>query len=54
MTLRVGNTAGAITVTKTGEIGVSFTSERMAWAYQKDNQLHFGINRNEHFTEDVK
>lgn len=31
---------------KNGEVGVSFTSRRMAWAYQKKDVLSFGIEKN--------
>lgn len=34
---------GAITISKTGEVGIDFSSKRMAWAYQKANEVHYGI-----------
>lgn len=51
---RIGKTAGAITIAKDGSIGVAFTSKRMAWAYMKDGQVHYGINRGEHFIENFQ
>lgn len=53
MTERLKNTAGAITVTPKGEVGVGFTSNRMTWAYQKGDELHFGVNKNDHRIEKI-
>jgi len=54
MTKRLKNTAGAITLSKTGEVGIGFTSERMSWAYRKGNELHYGVNKGQHEVEKVK
>lgn len=51
MTARVGNTAGAITLSKDGSVGVSFTSHRMAWAYQLGDEIHYGIDPGQHLIE---
>lgn len=51
MTKRLNNTGGAITLTSTGEVGVYFTSKRMAWAYQCGDELHFGIEPGQHCTQ---
>lgn len=41
----VGDTAGAITVSNTGDIGIYFISDRMAWAYKKgDGSIIAGID----------
>ncbi|XP_074026297.1 isoaspartyl peptidase/L-asparaginase isoform X1 [Leptinotarsa decemlineata] len=53
MTERLKNTAGAITLSKIGETGIYFTSNRMAWAYQQGNKIHFGIEQNQHETVDA-
>jgi beta-aspartyl-peptidase (threonine type) len=53
MTKRVGNTAGAITVSNKGEVGISFTSERMSWAYQRRGKLYSGIEKEDQFCEDA-
>ncbi|XP_022918585.1 isoaspartyl peptidase/L-asparaginase [Onthophagus taurus] len=53
MLKRLENTAGAITLSVKGEIGIAFSSNRMSWAYQIGNMLHFGINKNEHNVEIV-
>lgn len=53
MTRRVGNTAGAITVSNRGDVGIGFTSERMAWAYQEGGKVYSGINKEDKFCEDA-
>lgn len=47
MTSRLKNTAGAITLSKTGDVGISFSSKRMAWAYIKSKKIFYGIEKNE-------
>ncbi|KAH8387598.1 hypothetical protein KR093_008081 [Drosophila rubida] len=47
MTQRIGGTGGAIVVDHNGELGISFTSSRMAWGYVKDGIIHYGIEHNE-------
>lgn len=47
MTRRLNNTAGAITLSKDGEVGVYFSSNRMAWAYIKNGKTYYGIERDE-------
>lgn len=42
----VGDTAGAITVSNKGDIGIGFISKRMAWAYKKgDEPVIGGVNK---------
>lgn len=53
MTKRIGNTAGAITVSNKGDVGIAFTSKRMAWAYQIGNEIHYGIDPGQHLIEKV-
>ncbi|KAK9883287.1 hypothetical protein WA026_001470 [Henosepilachna vigintioctopunctata] len=45
MNERLKNTAGAITISKTGEVGIGMTTKRMSWAYRKGDKLIFGINK---------
>ncbi|XP_050346064.1 probable isoaspartyl peptidase/L-asparaginase GA20639 isoform X2 [Nymphalis io] len=52
MTERLKNTAGAITLSKTGDVGINFSSKRMAWAYIKSNKIFFGIEKDEILEED--
>lgn len=40
---RVRGAGGLVTVDAAGRVGVSFSSERMTWAYAKDGDLHSGI-----------
>lgn len=47
MTSRLKNTAGAITLSKDGDVGVYFSSKRMSWAYIKDEKLFYGIEHGE-------
>lgn len=47
MTGRLKNTAGAITLSPKGDVGIYFTSNRMSWAYRTKDHLHFGIEHNE-------
>ncbi|CAG9860104.1 unnamed protein product [Phyllotreta striolata] len=54
MTARLKNTAGAITLDKEGKVGVFFTSEKMAWAYRKTNEIHYGIYPDQHETEEAQ
>ncbi|RZC32748.1 Asparaginase 2 domain containing protein [Asbolus verrucosus] len=53
MTKRLNNTAGAITLSNRGEVGVAFSTNRMSWAYQKGDHLYFGIDKNERHIEKV-
>lgn len=54
MTDRLTGTAGAITIDSKGQVGVSFTSKRMAWAYIKGTKLKYGIEKNQHHEENVQ
>lgn len=53
MTDRLGQTAGAITIDASGNIGLYWTSEKMAWAYRKGDEVHYGIKKGEDFVEDA-
>ncbi|KAK9883286.1 hypothetical protein WA026_001469 [Henosepilachna vigintioctopunctata] len=53
MTAKLDNTAGAITLSNTGKVGVAFTSKRMGWAYQKGDMLYYGIEKEEIQSEKV-
>lgn len=48
---RVNGCGGAIVLNKLGQVAVNFSTERMAWAWQNESSLHFGLNPTEHFTE---
>ncbi|XP_030377185.1 probable isoaspartyl peptidase/L-asparaginase GA20639 [Scaptodrosophila lebanonensis] len=47
MTQRFNETAGIIAVDYRGQLGIYFTSNRMSWAYQRGNQVHFGVDAGE-------
>lgn len=47
MSARLAGTGGAITIDKKGNVGISFTSDRMAWAYQKCDKLFYGIEKDD-------
>lgn len=49
---RIGKSAGAITIGKDRSIGIAFTSQRMAWAYKKDNKIYYGINQGQVLVDD--
>lgn len=53
MTSRLNYTAGAITISKDGNVGIYFTSQKMAWAYQKGNEIHSGIRIGDNFVENA-
>ena len=53
MTERVGSSAGAITLSNKGEVGIGFTSDRMAWAYQCRGKVYSGVNKDDQFCEDA-
>lgn len=54
MTKRLDTTAGAITLSKDGEVGVYFSSKRMAWAYMNSPKIIYGIENGQKLEEDVK
>jgi len=49
MTARLTQTAGAITIDPTGQVGFYWTSEKMAWAYRKGDEVHYGIRHGDDF-----
>lgn len=46
MTQKTEGTAGAITIDAKGNVGIFWTSEKMAWSYQKGNKVYSGISEN--------
>lgn len=51
---RIGKSAGAITIGKDRSVGIAFTSRRMAWAYKKDDKIHYGIEQGQELVDDIK
>lgn len=46
-------TGGVVGLDNKGNVSVAFTSQRMAWSYQKEKTLHFGIKKGDNFTRQV-
>ncbi|KAF5284367.1 hypothetical protein FQR65_LT13584 [Abscondita terminalis] len=40
---QLNKTAGAITISKDGDVGIYYSSQNMSWAYISKNKLHYGI-----------
>ena len=53
MTKRFIGTGGAIAIDNQGNVGVSFTSHRMAWAYQKLDKVYYGSEPGDHMEQIV-
>jgi beta-aspartyl-peptidase (threonine type) len=51
MTEKMMQTAGAITIDSSGNVGFFWTSEKMAWAYRKGNLVHYGIKHGQDIVE---
>jgi len=49
MSARVGGSAGAIVISKTGEVGIGFSSPKMAWAFLKNGIIYYGIKKGQTF-----
>lgn len=50
MSARVGGSAGAIVISKSGEVGIGFSSAKMAWAFLKNGIIYYGIRKGEQFS----
>lgn len=44
MSGRVQGSGGAVVVSKDGDFGIHFTTERMAWAAMREGELSSGLN----------
>ena len=44
---RVGGSGGGIALTPSGDIGISYLTKGMSWAYVKGQDIHYGIYRGE-------
>ena len=54
MTARHGGSAGIVAIDKIGNVGIAFSSNQMAWAFQKGNKVFYGVDRNQTLEIDVK
>lgn len=52
MERRVNGSGGAIAISSTGDVDVAFSTQKMSWAYIKDQKLHYGIHPNQHEVEE--
>lgn len=48
---KFGQNAGAITINCRGDVGIGFTTAKMAWACQQGNDLHYGYEPGQHIVE---
>lgn len=53
MTQRLKFTAGAITIDANGQPGFYWTSQKMAWAYQRGSVVHSGIRLGDDFIDET-
>ncbi|KAG1665263.1 Isoaspartyl peptidase/L-asparaginase [Nymphon striatum] len=47
-----GAYGGAVALTNNGDVGIHFTTDRMAWAYRKGEQMKYGVKPREHNDQD--
>ena len=53
MTSRFGGDGGVIAIDSEGKVGIAFNSERMAWSYQKESTIYYGIEKEDFFEQPV-
>lgn len=46
-------TGGIVGLDRNGNVSITFTSQRMAWAYQRENILHSGIKMRDDFIREI-
>ncbi|CAG0915927.1 unnamed protein product [Notodromas monacha] len=51
MRLRLDGYGGVIAISASGGIGLSFSAFRMPWAYRTTDELHYGIEKGDHFVQ---
>ena len=54
MKRKVGGEGGVISVDKFGQLGIEWNSEVMGWAWGREGELHYGIQRGDDFVEDLQ
>lgn len=50
---RHGGSGGVIALSPTGEVGIGFSSNQMAWAYQKGQKVYYGVDKNQTLEMDL-
>ena len=53
MKRKVGGHGGVISIDKFGQLGIEWNSEVMAWAWAREDTLHYGIERGDDFVEEL-
>lgn len=53
LTARTGGTAGAIAVTKDGQVAAAHTTDKMSWAIASNGQLRAGVKWGEEVVENL-
>jgi L-asparaginase / beta-aspartyl-peptidase len=53
MLVDLKGTGGVVGLDNKANVAIAFTSQRMAWAYQKEKILHFGIKKGDKFTQQI-
>lgn len=53
MTEMFHGTGGVIAIDNKGNVGHAFTTNRMAWAYQRSTKIFYGIRPNDEMSEEV-
>lgn len=53
MLVDLKGTGGIVGLDRESNVSITFTSQRMAWSYQKKHSLHYGIKKNDNFTQQV-
>jgi beta-aspartyl-peptidase (threonine type) len=51
MRIRLDGFGGIIAISASGGIGLGFSTFRMPWAYRTADELHYGIDRDDHFVQ---
>ncbi|XP_018322100.1 isoaspartyl peptidase/L-asparaginase-like [Agrilus planipennis] len=51
---RLDSTAGAIAISRKGDVGVYFNACSMPWAYVRGDEIHFGVDKGQHEVECIK
>lgn len=51
MVARLNNTAGVVTLSPHGDVGIYYATQQMSWAYARAGELHYGITHGDDFVE---
>lgn len=45
---------GVIAINNNGDVGIGFSSNQMAWAYQKGQKVFYGVDKNQRLEMDIE